>query len=88
VKASNYLKQLPPAELDSAVKGLFSRVFGTPDGALALAVILDDLYWNKQTETPGQMELRNYATVLVNDRIGLVKGNLATLVALFNTKGE
>jgi len=88
VIATNYLKDIREKDRDSAIRSLFGRVFGTPDGALVLSILLDDLYWSRGTENEEQSALRNYALVLMKDRIGIQRDNLATVVAMFNTRGD
>lgn len=81
-----WFKKQPAAEQDTEVRAILRRVFcDTPDGAIALSVLLEDLYWNRKTNSADEAALRNYATILLRDRLGLTTDTLATTVAIINS---
>ena len=49
----------------------FRRVFSSPDGKLVLASILLDLRYFGEAKNEADTALKNYATTLVRDRIGI-----------------
>jgi hypothetical protein len=49
----------------------FRRVFTTPDGRACLVVLLEDLKFREQVNNQNDEALRNYATFLLQERIGI-----------------
>lgn len=80
-----WFKSKPPVEQEKEIQAIMRRVFcDTPDGAIALSTILEDLYWNRKTKSTDEAALRNYATILLRDRLGITTDTLATTVAIIN----
>jgi|JFJP01.1.fsa_nt_gi hypothetical protein len=79
-----WFKDLPPSEKESKIQEIGKKLFSTPDGAIWLATVLDDLRYNGTVRSEGEVALRNYATVLLRDRIGVVKDSMAVTTALLN----
>lgn len=51
---------------------LMRRVFSTPEGQTALNVLLTDMHYFDKTATEGEAALRNYAAILITERLGIV----------------
>lgn len=58
---------------DAARNGrkMFHRVFGTPEGSVALAQLLDDWHYGQEVSAPGDVALRNYAEFFLHERLGI-----------------
>ena len=72
-----------PREQVAHARDLFREVFGTDRGKIVLAVIFDELKYNKATTTEGETALRNYATYLLAERIG-IRDHLAVVDAIMS----
>lgn len=83
VHSPNIIAQLPAKDREAALKEMTRRVYSTPEGALVLSALLQDLYWTTAAETPDQVALRNFATRYLTKRLGINLGHNAT-VALLN----
>lgn len=59
-------------------------MFSTPNGAIFLSVLLDDLYLTRPADNEGKMALKNYGTFLLKERLGLTHDSLAVTTALLN----
>jgi hypothetical protein len=70
MSAFDWLKKKPPAEQMAEIRRQFRAVFDSQEGTFVLAAILDDLGFWREATTPEAMALKNYATVLMKDRLG------------------
>lgn len=65
-------KRSEDAELEAReARAMYRRVFGTPEGTKVLTSMLIDLGLFRETTTPEQAALKNYATDLVMSKIGI-----------------
>lgn len=69
-------------------RALLRRVFSTTDGRIALALILEDLKYFDEAQTEAHKALRNYATFLLMDRMGIGDGLAITNALLDNAAKE
>lgn len=69
-----------------AIQEIGREVFSTEKGAIFLSVILDDLRYNTAAVTEREVGLKNYASVLLRDRLGLTGDSLAVTTALLNIR--
>jgi hypothetical protein len=83
VVSPNTLTGLSAKDADRALQSMTRAVYSTPEGALVLTALLQDLYFNRQAETPEQAALKNFATHYLVNRLGVKLGHNAT-VALLN----
>ena len=83
-KLDVWFKDQPPSEQEEKVREIGRRLFSSPDGAIFLAVLLDDLHYTTPAITERETALKNYATVFLRDRLGLTKDSLAVTTALLN----
>lgn len=79
--------KLPPADQVREARALMRRVFGDTEGRIALALILEDLKFFGEAATDAQKALRNYATFLLMDRMGIGDG-LAIINALLDNAAK
>jgi len=77
-------KHLTEREQMAELQAMFRRVFGTKEGAIVLSAILQDLGWNTKTTTPEAGALKNYASHLLQERLGVTNDTLATITAILN----
>lgn len=49
----------------------FHKVFETPEGKIVFNALLNDLHYFDICKTEGDVALRNYATFLINQRLGV-----------------
>jgi hypothetical protein len=59
------------ARLERELRYVYRKVFGTPEGKKVLFSILQDCRFLSEAATNEEVALRNYATTLVRDRIGI-----------------
>jgi len=83
LKSANYIAQLPRGEAEKELQRITRAVYSTPEGAIVLSALLQDLCWNDEAQTLEQHALKNFATFYLKDRLGLKMGHSAT-VALLN----
>ncbi|MDR0597033.1 MAG: hypothetical protein LBG14_00820 [Treponema sp.] len=55
-----------------AKREILLDVFGTPQGARALNILLEDLHFFHWTENEGERALNEYAKFLIRERLGAV----------------
>jgi len=79
-----WFKDLPPDEKIAAIQKIGREMFSTPNGAIFLSVLLDDLYLTRPADNEGKMALKNYGTFLLKERLGLTHDSLAVTTALLN----
>jgi len=79
-----WFKELPAREQEEKIREIGRRLFSTPEGAIFLTVMLDDMQYNMQAGSEREVALKNYATILLRDRIGLTRDSLAVTTALLN----
>lgn len=65
------------------LRWLYRQVFGTEAGKKVLYSILSDLGYHTTAEQPERVALRNYASFLIRERIGL--NDAAGMVAIIDT---
>lgn len=82
--ADVWFKDLPPDEKVAAIQKIGREIFSTPNGAIFLSVMLDDMYLTRPADTEGKMALKNYGTFLLKERLGLTHDSLAVTTALLN----
>jgi hypothetical protein len=82
--ATLYFKDMAEREQMAEIRRLFRKVFATPDGAIVLSAILQDLGWNKETTTTEAGALKNYASHLLQERLGITNDVLAVVTAVMN----
>jgi hypothetical protein len=68
------------------IQAMFRRVFYTKEGAIVLSAILQDLGWNTKTTSPEAGALKNFATHLLQSRLGVTNDTLATITAILNSE--
>lgn len=78
----------PVAQQLREARALMRRVFGTTEGRIALALILEDLKYFDEATTDAQKALRNYATFLLMERMGIGDGLAITNALLDNAAKE
>ena len=78
IKEKNELKEM---------RKTFRKVFQSYDGKKVLNVILNDLMLFQPTHTEGETALRNYATYLLNERMGF-NDTVSITENLINSKIE
>jgi hypothetical protein len=61
------------------IRALCRRVCGTEEGAIFVTILLQDLGWNTEGETPKEIILRNFATYFLKERLGITKDPLAVI---------
>jgi hypothetical protein len=66
-----WLKDKHPDEQMAEIQRRFRIVFDGIDGTFVLAVLLDDLGFWRNADSPGTMELKNFGTFLLRDRLGM-----------------
>lgn len=86
--ATFWLKDKTPDELDEEIRKIGRKLFSTPEGAVWLTAVLDDLRYGTHAITERDVALKNYATTILRDRIGLTKDSLAVTTALLNIGTE
>lgn len=79
-----WFKDLPADEKLAAIQKIGREMFSTPNGAIFLSVLLDDLYLTRPADNEGKMALKNYGTFLLKERLGLTHDSLAVTTALLN----
>lgn len=79
---------LPPADQVREARALMRRVFGSTEGRIALALILEDLKYFDEAATDSEKALRNYATFLLMERMGIGDGLAITNALLDNAAKE
>jgi hypothetical protein len=83
-KSDVWFKDMKPDDQAASIREIGRRLFSTQDGAIFLATILDDLRYNGTVSSEREAALKNYATILLRDRLGLTTDSLAVTTALLN----
>jgi hypothetical protein len=79
-------KHLSEREQMAELQKTFRKVFCTRDGAIVLSAILQDLGWNKEVSSVPAEALKNYASHLLKERLGITHDTLATITAVINAE--
>lgn len=87
VVSHNYIAELPVKEQVPELRRITRELYSTPNGAIVLSALLQDLHWTKETATSEQVALRNFAAYYLKERLGINLGHDAT-VALLNQYEE
>jgi hypothetical protein len=82
VVSPNWLAALPPKERAEALQRITREVYSTPNGALVLSALLQDLNWTRDDIDGDKVVLRNFATYYLKERLGINLGHSATLALL------
>jgi hypothetical protein len=79
-----WFKDFPVKEKIKIVQKIGREIFSTPNGAIFLSVLLDDLYFTRPATTEREVALKNYATYLLKERLGLTNDTLAVTTSLLS----
>lgn len=86
--ADVWFKALPIDQQEEEIQKIGRTLFSSPDGAIFLSVILDDLGYTRIAESPDQEARKNYASYFLTKRLGLTTDSLAVTTALLNIQNE
>jgi hypothetical protein len=79
-----WFKDFPEQEQIKEIQKIGKEIFSTPNGAIFLTILLDDLCYTRRTSDEGENALRSYATFLLRERLGVTNDSLAVTTALLN----
>lgn len=77
-----YFSSWTDDEKEKEIQKIGRALFSTPDGAIFLSIMLDDLAYNREAEDAEDEARRNYATFFLRERLGLTRDSMAVTTAL------
>lgn len=73
-----YFKKKSEAEQAQYLRDLCDKLLKDPDFQVFLTVLLEDLYFYRETKSPDAVALRNYATRMLQSYFGLLDVTVTT----------